>query len=547
MIGTTRTFPALAEEFVELSFRHDPVAATAVGIHDYDDLLPDDSPEGVQARVSWLRDFERRLETQIAPDALSPEQRIDLAYLRSRVWALRTKIEDLRVHARNPVRYPERALRGVFMLLARPFAPLEERKEAILSRLMAIPTYLERARVNLEPTAEIVARAALEVTVTGPSFVDEVTRTLRRAFPGEAERIEFAAQRARAGFLAYQEHLERELLPRTDGAFAIGERAMNDRLRHEHLLDQDCAALEQLGEQHVERIEKLLEAEARRLDPDKGWREQVAEAKQRHPERAGLREAYTRETERALQFVRERRIAPVASTALEIIETPLFERAFTPYAAYLPAAPFDADQTGYFFVTPVDLARPRDVQEQHLRGHCWASIPLVVLHEAYPGRHLQTGHANRAGSRLRQLAINDLLAEGWALYCAEMMYEEGFFTDPVTRLFQLKDQLWRACRVVIDVRLQTGRMTVGEAADYLVQRAMLERTSAETEVKRYVLSPTQPLSYFVGMLEILDIRSQARARLGGRFSLSDFHLALLGVGALPPSLVREELWTRLGT
>src|SRR5688572_19568267 len=134
MVEAIRSFSALSEEFVELSFRHDPVEATAVGIHDYDHVLPDDSPEGIQARVSWLRDFESRLR-EVDVSTLQPDARIDHTYLCSRVWTLRTEVEELRVHARNPVRYPERALRGVFLLLARPFAPLEERKEAILERL----------------------------------------------------------------------------------------------------------------------------------------------------------------------------------------------------------------------------------------------------------------------------------------------------------------------------------------------------------------------------------------------------------------------------
>src|SRR5438034_1409955 len=339
---------ALSEEFVELSFHHDPVAATAVGIHDYDRLLPDDSPEGIQARVSWLRDFERRLRTGGARDALTPAQRVDLAFLESRVWALRTKLEDLRVHALNPVRYPERALRGVYLLLARPFAPFEERKEAILDRLVAIPDYLERSLPNLLPVPEVVVRTALEVTIAGPSFVDEVTRALRRSFPGEAERIEFAAQRARMGFLRYQDHLERKLLPKAGGPLGIGAEAMNAKLEHEHLLDLDVDDLDRPGTEHIARARAMLESEAKRLDPSRSWREQIAEARTRHPERAGLRDAYVQETERALQFVRERRIAPVQSTALEISDTPVFQRAFTPYSAYLPAAPFDADQTGYF-------------------------------------------------------------------------------------------------------------------------------------------------------------------------------------------------------
>jgi uncharacterized protein (DUF885 family) len=121
------------------------------------------------------------------------------------------------------------------------------------------------------------------------------------------------------------------------------------------------------------------------------------------------------------------------------------------------------------------------------------------------------------------------------------MHEQGFFEDPLARLYQLKDLMWRACRVVLDVKLHTGAITFMQAVDYLREQAMLERVNAISEVRRYTMTPTQPMSYLVGKLEILAMRDDARARLGGRFDLFRFHEALLERGTLPPALVREEL------
>ena len=145
------------------------------------------------------------------------------------------------------------------------------------------------------------------------------------------------------------------------------------------------------------------------------------------------------------------------------------------------------------------------------------------------------------GSRLRRLADSTLFAEGWALYSEELMYEQGFYLDPFIRLYQLKDLLWRACRVVLDVGLHTGKVTFMQAVDYLRDQAMIERVNAVAEVKRYTLTPTQPMSYLVGKLEILAMRKEAERRLGSRFDLYDFHAALLARGTVPPALVREEL------
>ena len=229
---------------------------------------------------------------------------------------------------------------------------------------------------------------------------------------------------------------------------------------------------------------------------------------------------------------------------MQVIDTPVFERMFVPYASYLKPAPFDHDQTGVFYVTPVDLSGSREEQRDQLAGHCNASIPIVVLHETYPGHHLQWQLAHRASSRLRQLSANLCFVEGWALYCEEMMWEQGFFPEPSTRLVQLRDLLFRACRCVIDVRLQSGRMTFDQAVEYLVQEAMIEPGNARREVRRYVMAPAQALCFLVGKLELLAIRDEAMARFGDRFNLNDFHAGLLSGGALPIKLVRDEIWER---
>jgi uncharacterized protein (DUF885 family) len=542
LVETVRTFSALSEEFVELYFKYDPVAATLAGVHDYDHLLPNHSPEGMLARIAWLRDLDQRLVVGVDWQALPLEQRIDYGLLRARLAAMRADCEEMRIHTKSPVLYPQAALDGLFLLWTRRSLPAAERKDALLARMIAVPDYLKSARANLTQVPEVFLGVADEVNRSGPGFVDQVARSLLESFPAERERIEHAAGRARIGFAQYQDFLDRELESKVGGTFAIGERWMNYKLEREHLLDMDCAALAALGEEQVAKTRALLETEAKRIDPSRSWQELIGDAKTRHPEALKLKNAYQSEADRARRFVVEKRVAPLSpGERLEVIDTPVFERSVIPYAAYLPPGPFDEDQTGFFYVTPVDATRRKEEQQQQLEGHNYAGLALTTVHEAYPGHHLQICHANRVGSRMRRLADSPLLAEGWALYCEELMHELGFYVDPLTRLYQLKDLLWRACRVVLDVGLHTGKLTYMQAVDYLREQAMVERVNALAEVKRYTLTPTQPMSYLVGKLEIQKMRADAERRLGSRFALYDFHAALLGRGTLPPALVREEL------
>src|SRR5262249_28165604 len=158
-----------------------------------------------------------------------------------------------------------------------------------LARLMAIPDYLSAAKANLQKIPGIFVDIATEVTGTGPEFVDLIMRSLIESFPGEAERIEEAARRARMGVAQYLDFLEHDAQKRVGGSFAIGERWMNYKLEREHLLSMDCAALEAFGREHVERTRAQLEREAKKLDPAKSWRELVQGAKRRHPEASKLR------------------------------------------------------------------------------------------------------------------------------------------------------------------------------------------------------------------------------------------------------------------
>ena len=548
MIETIRTFTALSEEFVELFMKHHPVAATEAGIHDYDHLMPDDSPDGLKARAVWLRDLDQRLVASVPWEELPLEPRVDFALLRSRIAALRADLEEIRVPQRNPGLFLERAFDAVHLLLARSFAPLDERKEAAVARLMAIPEYLEAVKPNLQLVPPIVLQSSLDMAAHGPTFVDEVVRTLLRSFPGEAERLEHAGNRARSGFLRFHEWMERSLKPRAGGTFAIGERWMNYKLEREHMVPYTCVELERLGRQHVAHAQVLLEDEARRHDPRRSWRELLDQGRRRTPEAHWLREAYVEELERARRFVQDRRIAPLPTSGkLEVLDTPLFERVLRPFAAYQGPAPFDADPAGQFYVTPIDIRRSKEEQAAQLGAHCTPALPILVAHEGYPGHHLQISHANKAATRLRRICHNEVFAEGWALYCEELMWEQGYFTaDPLTRLFQLHDVLFRACRVVLDATLHSGRMTPEQAVDYLANELHMDPAMAMHEVRRYCVSPTQPMSYLVGKLQILELRAEAQKKLGGRFNLHDFHAALLASGTLPPALVREELWPRLG-
>ena len=234
--------------------------------------------------------------------------------------------------------------------------------------------------------------------------------------------------------------------------------------------------------------------------------------------------------ERARRFVAERGLVTVPDGSLDVVETPSFMQPLIPFAAYDPPGAFAEQRTGWFFVSVPE--------EAQLREHSAHELALTALHEGYPGHHLQHLVAQAQPSPVRRVVWTPLTVEGWALYCEEMMGEEGFFLDPAEAFFQRLHLLWRAVRIVLDVRLHTEGMTVAQAVRFMMEKLDLARESAEAEVRRYCANPGNPLSYAVGRRELLRLREDWRRRAGAGFTLRKFHDEVLSYGGLPVSLMR---------
>ena len=235
---------------------------------------------------------------------------------------------------------------------------------------------------------------------------------------------------------------------------------------------------------------------------------------------------------RARDFVGSQGIATVPEgEELRVEATPSFMRPVIPFAAYEPPAFFDSQQLGIYLVTP---------QNGDLGEHNRAAILNTSVHEGYPGHHLQFACAYRNPS-LAALLASDFASEfveGWAHYCEQLMYEQGFSHGPEVRFVQVNDLIWRACRIVIDVELSTGRMGFADAVEMLHQEAAMERPAAEAEVRRYTYTPGYQLSYLYGKHLLLGLREERRQADGPDFDLRAFHDRLLYAGALPASFWR---------
>jgi uncharacterized protein (DUF885 family) len=531
-----------AEAFIERMLAEAPVAATHLGDHRYDDRLGQHTPGDIERQVAYLKEALRELEV-LSPEELSPEAGIDREVLLGIVRSFLRDFKKLRGFARDPGTYSGECLGGVFSLIVRDFAPLPERLKSVLGRLREVPRVLEEGKGNIVP--EEVPRVWCEVAIESASQGIALFTMLIPALAEQAPEIKgellSASREAAAAMEEYVGFLEAEVLPKASGDFAVGKELFEEMLRENHMLDYTADELLELGRELFRKTKEEMELVAAEISPDKSARDILEEAKGDHPAAEELLDAYRREMERAKRFVVEKDIVSIpAGERLRLEPTPPFLAPVIPYAAYMPPGPLERVQEGIFLVTPVPPGAPEELKEEKLRGHHWAKIPVTALHEAYPGHHLQLCYANRVGKLPRKLAgfLSSLFVEGWAFYCEELMERLGFIGEPIQRLGRLNDQLWRAARIILDVSLHTRGMSVEEGVRFLVEEVGLERANALAEVRRYTASPTQPMSYLVGKLEILKLIEEFKEKSPGK-AMRELHDVILSCGSLPPRLMRR--------
>lgn len=176
--------------------------------------------------------------------------------------------------------------------------------------------------------------------------------------------------------------------------------------------------------------------------------------------------------------------------------------------------------------------------------------PLYVLealtfHEAVPGHHLQGALSQELQDvpAFRKYVYHSAFGEGWALYAEYLGVEAGFYQDPYSQFGRLTYEMWRACRLVVDTGIHWKGWSRDQVLAFMAQNTALSLHEIETETDRYISWPAQALSYKIGELEIKRLRGLAEKALGRRFDLREFHDAVLENGSIPLELLTLQIET----
>ena len=539
-------FARAEQQFVELFLRGSPVEGTQLGIAgNHDSKLPPVDPRERADLFAELTASAHALRAAAEASGLIDDI-VDGELAVAGVRGMRIVEDALRPHARNPGVYLDGVVRGIYSLLARTDLSVEQKVEPLGARLLATPGHLERSQRQVSRPPRVLVDNVIGDTEGALQFLSSELGDWVQALPEGSNKLDLeeARQRAVEAVKSFSCCVVGLRAIATDD-FALGRAAFDALLHDVHQVGYDAEELGDLGRQLSADLEADLERASLKTAHHRRWWEVTSVLEDRHPARASLLDDYRSVLEAAREFVSQHELVDLTRVGPLIVQaTPPFARANLPFAAYVPAPPFAHSGRGEFWVTPPPDGISQNEETAALRRHHPGRMLVACVHEAYPGHHTQFDHAAHVKRPLRHFFASTVFSEGWGLYCEDLMRREGFRLDgpdgALLEISMLRDQLWRALRIVVDVGLHCKGMAREQAVALLVEKHVLDRDSAESEVMYYCSAPTQPMSYMVGRILMDGVIQECQAARGGPGMASGrVRDDVLSHGSLPFPLLRR--------
>lgn len=539
-MDAAKRFEKLEKEFVREWALRNPLLGTAIGMHEEcDDRMPDGTLSKLQDDVKFLRRYETEFSA-IDPKKLDVPRGVDRDLVLHLIRGWIFEREELAWWNRVP-EAPQLLGESIFQLLTRNYAPLALRLRSIMKRLEQTPKYLEESKTKLVAPVKLFVENELETLTRLPGFFNQLKDVSRDNIPKTPERnLHKLIEMVQNALERYSDWLIVDILPECRDEFAVGEAKLRKAIAH-YGVEMAPSSLISFGESEMERLREKLKELARpirRKVPIEDVREMV---KQAHPDTFDGAARFVRDqVSKSKQFTVRSKFATLPQgETLFISEMPTYFRHILPFSKYAPPAKLEPKREGYFYLTPGDC------DSDKLKEHNVAALANRVVHEGYPGHHLMAAWSQATGSLIRSFAADPLVREGWAHYCEERMKELGFDDSPTSRFWMVHEQLFRSVRIVMDMKISLGKMGFQEGVEYLIDQVGMDRVCAESEMRRYVVTPGASVAFLIGKERIKDLKKWARERMKGRWNETFFHDAVCQSGALPLPLLKRELEWRI--
>jgi len=546
-IEADRQFASVADQFIERFLRINPEQATALGVHEFDRQVRDLSAAGL-ARERKIYHVSLTTLKRMDPAKLSAPYRVDYHIMMNELEGRLFAIERLKEQAWDVLSY--NPANGIYVLLARDFAPLPARLASVKARLEAIPHELAVAKANLRHPPRIHTETAIDQNKGAISLVQDELETYLKDAPGMKPVLAPSQKKAIAALNDYGKWLEKKLLPRSNGDFRLG--AANYRQKLKFALESDISPEEilrraegELAATHQSIYEvavplfqqyfpqALLPADHKAL-----VRAVLKKLGDDQPNNDNVVQLANDDLAAATAFVRERGLLTLPDAPVKVIVMPEFQRGVSTAYCDAPGA-LEKNLDTFYAISPAPASWTAEQVESSYREDNRSMLKDLTVHEAMPGHYVQGVIANKAAAPtlIRRIVGSGTFVEGWAVYAEQMMADAGFGGAPV-KMQQLKMRLRVITNAIIDQKIHAGSMTEKEAMDLMMNEGFQEEREAAGKWRRALLTSTQLSTYYVGSAEVIDLRRAYEAKYGTA-DMKKMHDTMLSYGSISARYVRE--------
>ncbi|MDQ6707203.1 MAG: DUF885 domain-containing protein, partial [Acidobacteriota bacterium] len=462
-----------------------------------------------------------------------------------------------------PTVYVETVGNALFNPYVLNYAPKPERIRHIIARMNKIPAFLDPPKRFLFNSPPVWIKVGREENQGNINLIDKV---IRREVPAELKsEYDTAAGLALDSLRGFDRFLADELPKRSGGepSWRLGEDHYNTKFKFALGTDKTPSEVLAAAESDLKRVRsRMFEIAAplhAKMFPDRKDKSGISgidrenrvisEVLSRIADRHATPASYIGDAKADLaeaeNFVRDKHLLTLPTRGnLQVIETPEFLRGIYSVGGFNPAPALEPQLGAFYWVTPIPKNWPNKRAESKLREYNFFKLKLLTIHEAMPGHYVQGEFANDVQPKIRRILRtvygNTPYVEGWAQFATQTTLDQGFLDNsPELRLTFEKEELRVLANAIIDIRLQTGKMTDQEAIDLMEKQTFQEREEAVGKLQRAQLSSCQLPSYLVGWRDWVAVRDKYRKAKGAAFNVLEFNDAALREGAVPlPVLAR---------
>lgn len=547
--NNNKLFEEVANDYIEYFLQSNPEWATDLGDHRFDGEVSNYEISAILADREKTLFFLESLR-KINEDQLSNDYKIDYNILKTHLEYSIFSIDTLQEHTWNPLIY--NVGDGIYGLLIREFAPIETRLNSVKERLEKVGMITSQAKINLINPPVVHIETAILQNKGNISLINDDLDMFLEDLPLIKKDLENARNSAIKSLEDYGDWLENELIPKSDGEFRIGDEKWQRKLHYTLNSSFTKGQILQSAEKDLKETQLIMYETALPLyqthfgDPGsidktlviKSVLDKLAE---KRPNNETVVDLANKSLESTTKFVKEMNLVTVPDDPVQIMVMPEYQRGVA--VAYCSSpGPFEKGAKTFYTISPTPETWSETRVESFYKEYNNYMLENLTVHEAMPGHYLQLAHSNNyeAPTLIRSIFGSGTFIEGWATYAEQLMVEYGYGGDEL-KMQQLKMRLRLIINSIIDQKIHTEGMSEEEAINLMMTEGFQEEGEAYGKWRRACMSSTQLSTYYIGNMEINDIRKSYQSKYGENFDIKTMHDKIISFGSPPPKYVKELL------